>query len=157
VIGSGPKAGEEFDVMVQSHVGALVQFESGQSAQAVFSFDSALLRTLLEVNGMEATMLLPDPNSFDGKIAIRRRDAEDWETLATTTALSSRGTGVLDMARAIREGRPHRAQGALGYHVLDTMIAIAESVQSSAFVDVASSIDKPPLLPEDWDPMARTV
>ena len=157
VIGSGPKAGEEFDVTVPSHVSALAQFESGQSAQAIFSFDSALPRTLLEVNGTEATMLFPDPNRFDGAIAIRRRDSEDWETVATTTAVSSRGTGVLDMARALREGRPHRAQGALGYHVLDTMIAIAESVESRAFVDVASSVDKPPLLPDEWDPSAPTI
>jgi predicted dehydrogenase len=157
VIGSGPKAGEEFDVMVPSHVSALVQYESGQSAQAMFSFDSALPRTLLEVNGTDATMLFPDPNYFDGKIAVRKRGGEDWETVATTTALSSRGTGVLDMARAIREGRPHRAQGAMGYHVLDTMIAIAESVESRAFVEVQSSVDKPQLLPEDWDPTAATL
>jgi predicted dehydrogenase len=157
VIGSGPKAGEEFDVTVPSHISALLQFESGQSAQAIFSFDSALPRTLLEVNGTEATLLLPDPNYFDGKISIRRRGGDDWETVASTTAKSFRGTGVLDMARAIREGRPHRAQGALAYHVLDTMIAISESVESRAFVDVASSVDKPPLLPDDWDPMARTV
>ena len=157
VIGSGPKAGEEFDVTVPSHVSALAQFESGQSAQAIFSFDSALPRMLLEVNGTEATMLFPDPNFFDGAIAIRRRGSEDWETVATTTAVSSRGTGVLDMARALREGRPHRAQGAMGYHVLDTMTAIAESVESRAFVEVASSVDKPPLLPEEWDPLAPTI
>jgi predicted dehydrogenase len=157
VIGSGPKAGEEFDVMVPSHVSSLIQFESGQSAQAIFSFDSALPRTLLEINGTEATMLFPDPNQFDGDVAIRRRDGAEWETLATTKALSFRGTGVLDMARALREGRPHRAQGALAYHVLDTMIAIAESVESRAFVEIDSSVDKPPLLPEDWDPMEATV
>jgi predicted dehydrogenase len=157
VIGSGPKAGEEFDVTVPSHVSALAQFESGQSAQAMFSFDSALPRTLLEVNGTDATMLFPDPNYFDGEIAVRRRGGEDWETVATPTAKSFRGTGVLDMARALRESRPHRAQGALAYHVLDTMIAIAESVESRAFVDVASSADKPLLLPEDWDPLTRTV
>jgi predicted dehydrogenase len=157
VIGSGPKAGEEFDVTVPSHVSVLAQFESGQSAQAIFSFDSALPRTLLEVNGTEATMLFPDPNHFDGDIAIRRRDGEDWETVATTTAKAFRGTGVLDMARALREGRPHRAQGALGYHVLDTMIGIANSVESRAFVEIASSVDKPPLLPDDWDPLGPTI
>jgi predicted dehydrogenase len=157
VIGSGPMAGEEFDVAVPSHVSALAQFESGQSAQGIFSFDSALPRTLLEVNGTEATMLFPDPNYFDGEIAIRRRDGEDWETVASTTARSFRGTGVLDMARALREGRPHRAQGLLGYHVLDTMIGIAESVESRAFVDIASSVDRPPLLPDDWDPLEPTI
>jgi hypothetical protein len=102
-------------------------------------------------------MLFPDPNYFDGKIAIRRRDSEDWETVATTTAKSFRGTGVLDMARALREDRPHRAQGALGYHVLDTMIGIAESVESRAFVEVASSVDKPPLLSDHWDPLEPTI
>jgi hypothetical protein len=45
----------------------------------------------------------------------------------------------------------------LGYHVLDTMIAIAESVDSRAFVEVESSVDKPPLLPDDWDPIAPTI
>ena len=69
------EGGEEFDVTVPSHVSALVQYESGQSAQAMFSFDSALPRTLLEVNGTEATMLFPDPNYFDGKIAVRKRGA----------------------------------------------------------------------------------
>jgi hypothetical protein len=61
------------------------------------------------------------------------------------------------MARALREGRPHRAQGALGYHVLDTMIGIANSVESRAFVEIASSVDKPPLLPDDWDPLGPTI
>jgi predicted dehydrogenase len=157
VIGSGPKAGEEFDVMVPSHVSALLQFESGQSAQAMFSFDSALPRMLLEVNGTEATMLFPDPNNFDGEIAIRRRDAEEWETVATTTASAARGTGVLEMARALHEDRPHRAQGVLGYHVLDTMIAVADSVEARAFVEIESTVDKPPLLPEDWDPLAAVL
>ena len=78
----------------------------------MFSFDSALPRTLLEINGTEATMLFPDPNYFEGKIAIMRRDAEEWETVATTTASSSRGTGVLTwrvrfgkVGRIARKGR----------------------------------------------------
>ena len=102
-------------------------------------------------------MLFPDPNSFDGEIIVRQRDGEDWETVATTKAVSFRGTGVLDMARALREGRAHRAQGALGYHVLDTMIAIAESVDSRAFVEVESSVERPQLLPDNWDPLAATI
>jgi hypothetical protein len=45
----------------------------------------------------------------------------------------------------------------MGYHVLDTMIAIAESVESRAFVEVESSVEKPHLLPESWDPQAPTL
>jgi predicted dehydrogenase len=156
-IGSGPKAGEEFEVTVPSQYAALVAYESGQSASMIYSFDSAQKRTLLEVTGTEGTMLVPDPNRFDGEVKIRHADDEDWQVAATTEELSSRGTGALDMARALREGRPHRAQGALAYHVLDTMIAIAESGASGQFAAVESSVDKPALLPEDWDPKAATI
>jgi predicted dehydrogenase len=157
VIGSGPKAGEEFDVVMPTHVGALLQFESGQSAQATFSFDSGVGRTVLEVNGTEATMLFPDPNTFGGEIKIQRRGTKEWETVESTTQRSARGTGALDMARAIREGRPHRARGELAYHVLDTMLAISEAGESGGFTPVESTTAIPDLLPVDWDPDARTV
>ncbi|MGO4429528.1 gfo/Idh/MocA family oxidoreductase, partial [Streptomyces sp. MCAF7] len=121
-VGSGPLAGTEFDVEVMTHISAIARFESGQSAQSIFSFDSPLPRSgVVEITGTDATLALPDPNRFDGEIKIRRRRSQSWETLATTTARSERGTGVLEMARAIREGRPHRATGVLALHVLDVM------------------------------------
>lgn len=156
-IGSGPRAGEQFDVTVPSQHAALVAYASGQSATMIYSFDSSVPRTLLEVTGTEGAMLVPDPNQFDGEIKVRHRDDEDWQLVAETTQVSSRGTGALDMARAIREDRPHRAQGALAFHVLDTMIAISESADQGEFVRVESAADKPELLPEDWDPGAATV
>ena len=155
VIGSGPKAGEEFDVTVPSHVSA-----SPSSSPASLRRPCSLR---LSASSYPAGGQRHRRNdAFSRSQLLRRRDRhqtarrEDWETVATTTAKSFRGTGVLEMARALREGRPHRAQGALAYHVLDTMIAIAESVESRAFVDVASSVDKPPL-PRRWDPLAETV
>ena len=156
-IGSGPKAGEQFDVTVPSQYAALVRYESGQSVTMIYSFDSAVKRTLLEVTGTEGTMLVPDPNRFHGDIGVRRRDDDDFTTVATTEELSSRGTGALDMARAIREGRPHRAQGALAYHILDVMVAVAEAGERDEVVTVQSTVQKPALLPEDWDPKAATV
>jgi len=157
VIGSGPKAGESFEVTMASHVGALIRFAGGQSAQVVFSFDSALSRILLEVTGRDATMILPDPNEFDGDVGIRRRGSAVAEVVARTEARATRGTGVLDMARAIRADRPHRADGALAYHVLDVMVAIGEAAESGAFVPVESSVAIAELLPDDWDPHAATV
>ena len=61
------------------------------------------------------------------------------------------------MARAIREGRPHRAQGALAYHVLDAMISMSEAATSGAYVDVESTVEVPDPLPADWDPKAATL
>lgn len=158
VIGSGPKAGEEFDVTVPTHVSALVQFESGQSAQAIFSFDSAQPRTVLEISGSDATMILPDPNRFDGDVQVRRKGKDlEPEVVESTTELSSRGTGVLDMARAIRAGVPHRAQGALAYHVLDIMVSISEAVDTGEYTTVDSTVEVAPVLPDDWDPKAATL
>lgn len=156
VIGSGPKTGEDFEVAVPTYIGALVAFESGQSAQCVFSFDSAMPRTLLEINGSEATLVLPDPNRFDGDVGIRRHGGKHLqvETLESTTALSERGTGVLEMARSLRAGLPHRAQGALAYHVLDILASISDSAESGNYVDVQSTVQPAPLLPSDWDPRA---
>jgi predicted dehydrogenase len=156
-IGSGPKAGQEFAVTVPSQYAALAAYESGQSVTMIYSFDSAVKRTLLEITGTEGTMLVPDPNRFDGEIKIRRRDDEDYVVVATTEEQSSRGTGALDLARAVRQGRPHRASGALALHVLDVMIAISESGEQGQFVPVQSTVDKPDLLPQDWDPRAATV
>ena len=157
VIMEGPKAGEEFAVTVPSQYSTLVQFASGQSVTMLLSFDSAVPRILLELSGSDGTLLLPDPNMFDGEIRVRAMGAEDWETVAETTAASSRGTGVLDMARAIREDRPHRAQGALALHVLEVMSAIAESGRRGEFVTVESTVEPAALLPTDWDPLAATL
>ncbi|MGO4589606.1 Gfo/Idh/MocA family protein [Paenarthrobacter sp. 2TAF44] len=158
VIGSGPKAGETFDVTVPTHVSSILEFENGESAQSIFSFDSPLKRAgFVEITGSEATIALPDPNNFDGDIRICALGSDDWTTVPSIGSTASRGAGVLEMARAIREGRPHRAQGELAFHILDTMASIAESIDNRAFVDVESSAAQVPALPEDWDPTAATL
>ncbi|MEI8407458.1 MULTISPECIES: Gfo/Idh/MocA family protein [unclassified Kribbella] len=157
-IGSGPLAGTDFDVTVPTHVSAIARFESGQSSQSIFSFDSPLPRAgVVEITGSEATLAVPDPNRFDGEIKIRRRGAEDWETIANTEASAERGTGVLDMARAIRENRPHRATGALAFHIVDVMASITDSIDTGAFVDVTSTVEVAAILPDDWDVHAATL
>ncbi len=83
VIQTGPRAGEEFDVTVPSQMSSLTRFASGQSLTMLLSFDSALRRIQLELTGSEGTLLLPDPNMFDGDIQLRKPGAEDWETVAS--------------------------------------------------------------------------
>jgi hypothetical protein len=61
------------------------------------------------------------------------------------------------MARAIRAGRPHRADGALAFHVLDVMTALRRSVDEPALVAIESSVDRAEPLPADWDPAAATL
>lgn len=156
VIGSGPRAGESFDVAVPTHVAALFEFESGQTAQSVFSFDSKLRRTQFEVAGVDATLTVPDPNTFDGDLLVQG-DEDEPRTVTATGSTFSRGTGVVELARAIRAGVPERASGELAFHVLDVMQSTIEAGTSGTPVDVASTVDVAPALPEAWDPSERTL
>ena len=157
IVGTGPRAGEEIAVAVPTYVAALYDFESGGVAQATFSFDSPLKRMgVVEIAGTEATIAAPDPNNFTGEVRLNR-GVDDWEPVPVTGAEGGRGIGAVDMARAIRTGEPHRANGRLALHVLDTMFATAASIETAAFVPVGTRFDPIPALPEDWDPTALTL
>lgn len=157
VIGSGPRAGTEFDVTVPSHHGALIEFESGGSAQTIFSFESFRGRGLVEVSGATGTIVFPDPNYFDGDSLIYDQANPDGRTVPAVGSTSGRGTGVAEMAQAIRGGRPERASGAQAYHVLDIMVSISESAQRGATVAVDSGFEKAPAVPHGWDPKVATL
>jgi len=157
VIGSGPRAGTEFSVEVPTYTSALVEYAAGQTASLLFSWDSPLRRSgFVEITGTDATLAVPDPNQFDGVLRVCRAGDEDWTAVAAQGAAAGRGSGVVDMVRAIASGEPHRASGELALHVLELMTAIERSASSGAFEPVESVFDVPAALPADWDPYART-
>ena len=156
VIGSGPRAGESFDVTVPTHVSALYEFANGQTAQSVFSFDSKLRRVQFEVAGVDGTLVVPDPNTFEGPLAVYR-DGIEPETVPTTGATTTRGTGVAELAQAIRANRPERASGEQAFHVLDVMVSTIESAESGQPVNIRSTVTLAPPLPESWDPRVGTL
>ncbi|MBD8609838.1 Gfo/Idh/MocA family oxidoreductase [Frigoribacterium sp. CFBP 13729] len=157
VIGSGPKAGTEFPVEVPTHISALLQFEDGASAQAVFSFDSKLARAgFVEIAGTEGTAVFPDPNEFEGDTVVHT-GGEEPTVVPASGSTFTRGTGVAELAQAIREGRRERVPGELAFHVLDVMVSLAESAERGEGVVVESSLEPTPELPEDWDPSVPTL
>ncbi|MDV2977897.1 UNVERIFIED_CONTAM: Gfo/Idh/MocA family oxidoreductase [Actinomycetes bacterium ARC8] len=157
VIGAGPKAGTSFPVQVPTHVSALLSFESGASAQCIFSFDSKLKRAgFVEISGTEGTAQLPDPNEFTGDTILHLADQEPSVVVAQGSRYG-RGTGVAELAQAIREGRKERVPGELAFHVLDIMVSAAEAIESGAFVEVASTVEPIELLDPAWDPSAPSI
>jgi predicted dehydrogenase len=155
LIATGPRAGAGFGVSVPTHVAALAEYGGGQAASLLFSFDSPLIRHgFCEITGSEATLSLPSPSKFGGDLRLRPRDATGWTALPVTGSAATRGTGVLDMARAIRSGEPQRAPADLALHVLETMLAVERSAATGAFEPVSSSFTPPELLPPTWDPCA---
>ena len=158
VIGRGPSAGTEFAVEVFTHFSALIEYEQGPVATLVLSFESPLSRHgFIEITGTEATLALPDPNRFDGELRLRTADAAEWEAVPATGPADGRGLGVLDLARALRNGGSLRAPGELGLHVLETMEAIERSAAAHAFEPVRSYSGRPAALDPGWDPHARTL
>ncbi|HEX4290450.1 MAG TPA: Gfo/Idh/MocA family oxidoreductase [Trebonia sp.] len=152
-IGSGPRAGTEFTVEVPTYMSALAQYAGGEAASLLFSWDSPLNRSgFVEITGTEATLAVPDPNRFDGDLRVRRAGDDEWTVIGSHGAAAGRGSGVVDMVRAIRHGRPHRASGEIAQHVLELMTAIERSAASCDFEPVDSVFDLPEALAEDWDP-----
>ena len=152
VIGSGPRAGEQFSVNTATHVSALYEFSSGETAQAVFSFDSGVKRTALEVSGTHGTILLPDPNKFFGDAVVTSQSGQ--ERIPSGDATATRGVGVVELAQAIHEERPERASGRLALHVLDAALATLEAAESGIPVQLSTTAQAPPLLPPGWNPRA---
>ncbi|MGW0807286.1 Gfo/Idh/MocA family protein [Nonomuraea sp. NPDC002799] len=157
VVGSGPKAGTVFPVDVPTHVNALLDFPGSATAAATFSFDSSVSRRIIEIIGTEGALSLPDPNTFAGPLLVRDLYESDWRELPVPATTASRGIGVLDLARSLRAGTPHRASGDLAHHVLELMSAIAESSERAEFRSIASTTTAPEPLPADWDPYAATL
>jgi predicted dehydrogenase len=169
-IGSGPRAGTEFAVEVPTYHSALISFESGQKAQSTFSFQDAQPRAgVVEISGTEGSLVLPDPNTFEGESFLWKFLPADPDrdptvpveivptSLPATGSVFGRGSGVLDLARAIRGGERERATGELALHVLDVLLAISAAAETESPVSVDSTVDRPQPLPEAWDPSEATL
>lgn len=147
-VGSGPHAGESIPVNTPTHVSAALDFESGAVGTLLASFDvSADTLPFIEIYGTEGTIVLPDPNRFDGP--IRLFHGGEWEEIPAqdTVPTNWRGVGLADMAAAIREGRPHRADAATAFHVLDVMQAALDSSREGRYITPETRPPRPEPLP----------
>jgi predicted dehydrogenase len=154
LITSQPLAGTVMDVEVPTHVGAVAEHASGPISTIVASFDVPATRyRFIEIYGTEATLSVPDPNTFGGPVQIRRNGDTEWTDMPLMHANSSqsRGIGLADMVRAERHGRPHRASGDLALHVLELMEKAIVSSDTGRHQSVETSCERPAPLPPDLD------
>jgi predicted dehydrogenase len=147
-IGAGMLAGGTLTAEVPTTVIATMAFESGVIGGLTASFDVAGSQAAhLEIHGTAGSLLLGDPNDFDGEVCYRPLGAEGWEAVAPRFDTSvGRGIGLADMIEAIRSGWPHRASGELAYHVLDVLLAIQDATRSGLTERIASRVDRPAAL-----------
>ena len=148
-----PRAGEGFPVEVETTVSAVLRHAAGAVSTLLVSFDvvaSALPR--IEVYGTEGTVAVPDPNRFDGDVALGR--AGTFEQVAPLAGYdgAGRGYGLADMARAIADGGPHRQSATLGYHVNEVMERVLQAASTGTVVAVQSTCERPAPVPPGADP-----
>lgn len=141
---------ERIDVEVDTHASAILRFASGALATAMYSFD-IWDTTLphLEIYGTEGTLQVPDPNTFDDPVLIRRRGEDSWSELPSPIERTTpepphpfRALGVVDLAAHLA-GEQHRVSGAFAYHVLDVLSALQDRTISDGVTPITSTVDRP--------------
>ena len=137
-----------------SHATAAMELESGVTANLVASFETNGQYVCdLEIHGTEGVISFPDPNGFDGPVRMRR-GREGWQDVAFVARgdRDARGIGLHELVEAIAAGRPERASGSLGLHVVDVARGILISAAEKRIVEIDSRARSPRRCPSRRSP-----
>lgn len=143
-IASGPRAGEDIPVEVDTHVTGLLEHVGGAVSTVTFSFDGAATDAApIEVHGETGSLSLPDPNMFDGQVRIRRPGADAWSSVTARAGYENagRGIGLLDFVSG-----GGRADGAVALHVLEIMTALMDSAREGRRISLTTTAERPPIV-----------
>jgi predicted dehydrogenase len=159
---SEPRRGEVIEVEVPTTVNGVLEFANGANVALTVSWDIwKHARLPIEIYGSAGSLLNPDPNFFGGPTRISARNGE-WRDLdlsrhpfgkptrknnAGGDVADYRMVGVLDMACAIAQGRPHRASGELALHVLEVMEALERSSVEGRRIRIETICERPEVVP----------
>lgn len=173
---SNPLRGKKIEVEVPTTYTGIMELESGVHVNINMSFDvwfSNLPK--LEIYGTEGTLIVPDPNMFGGQIKILRREKVlDFISSSPYTGKAlqfpaafevlqeipqvyqqpleyMRGFGVLDMAFAIVNGRRHRTNEELVYHVTEALLSFDIAEKENRIYEMKSSCTRPEPLPQGME------
>jgi predicted dehydrogenase len=147
-IGSGAREGETIPVNVGTHVTGVLRHESGALSTLVMSFDTVATRASnIEIHGQTGSLVVPDPNGFDGEVILHELGGE-WHTLPPSAGYrnAARGYGIADLATT-HPAIAARANGDVAFHVLDILTSLLAAADSGKTMAVASTCDRPATVP----------
>jgi predicted dehydrogenase len=148
-IGSGPRAGQQVPLAIDTHVTGVLRHENGALSTLIMSFDAVGTNSApIEVHGSLGTLAVPDPNRFSDPVSLRRLGSTDWERQPLSAGYldAGRGYGLADLA-ATPDGQEPRAGGALALHVLDVMESLLTAATEGRTVPVEPLIARPAAVP----------
>lgn len=149
-VAKGQLAGQAVPVDVDTHVTAVLEHASGVTATVTMSFEVWATRVpLFEVYGTAGTIAVPDPNTFSQVGDVWTPQTTEWMPLDAAAGFrdGGRGLGIVDIAEALDEGRPHRASGDVAFHVLEIMDAILRAGRERTVVEIESVVERPDVVP----------
>src|SRR5204863_9307078 len=100
------RQGERIPVSTDTHVTGVLVHASGALSTIFMSFDAVATESArIEVHGETASLVVPDPNRFEGDVRLRTLGMKAWEVLPVSAGYveSSRGIGLEDLANTTRD------------------------------------------------------
>jgi len=140
------REGVPFEVSKADWAVSVLQFASGPLMRVTTSFytGASLQRASFEVHGDEGTVALKDWLNADAEVSFCPRGGEfEPVSFEGTGAYFRWGLAVVDLAEAIREGRPHRATGEQAAHLVEILEAAERSMSVGGPVHVQSTFTQP--------------
>lgn len=149
VITSEPKKGTVIDVDVPTTVHGILQFDSGAVGTIFTTFDVHYdTQARLEIYGTEGTLKVPDPNCFGGPIYLLRPEDGTFKEIPLMYDYkeNSRGLGLADMAKAMKDGRTARADYKQTLHVLEILTSFERSSASGKALTLETHYERRPAM-----------
>jgi len=147
--------GKLHPVLVPTHYTGVIEFQSGACITVIMSFDVwKHNHPPIEIYGTDGSLSVPNPNGLGGEVRVYRPDEKEWRHVPLAYPANARMIGVTDMVSAIHHARPHRASGALSFHVLEIMKSFEASSAEGKRIELASTTDQPapfPLGMREWE------
>ena len=133
--------GTSFEIAEPTRVSAVLEHAAGVLTTVTVTFDAnGPARFGIEVHGGDGTLLGGDPNGFDGPVTLTRHGEPDEPLeLVSPWRDNARGLGLQDLCRAVRDGAPQRASGALGLHVVEVLLAIRDAAREGSVIAITPS------------------
>ncbi|MBR2263859.1 MAG: Gfo/Idh/MocA family oxidoreductase [Firmicutes bacterium] len=150
LITSQPHNGEIIQVDVPTLYAGNMRFTSGAIGTLYTTFDVFYPgQARLEVYGSKGTLFVPDPNTFGGpvKLFIPGEEVKEIDLMFDYPD-NSRALGLSDMASALQEGGPFRANSDQTFHVLEIMEGFAQSGREGREIPIESRFERRPAMPE---------
>ena len=152
ITSDSPLKGTPIDVTTPDHVCGTIEFANGCVGTIVTSFATRAAQYdvahPIQVFGERGSILVPDPNQFDGVVRLCRFGERDAFVDAPVTGTTGygRAVGLAEMCDAIRAGRPHRASAEQAFAVLDAMQGFLEASDGGRAVDLEPGYERPAAL-----------